>query len=291
MLGRSFGTHRALDTFGAAAGPLLAFALLLAVPRGYSAIFVVSFAIALIGVAVLVLFVPDRRVGGGRSRLGLRQLARIIAGRRLRRPLLAAGLLGVLTVGDGFLYLSLQRRDDFAALLFPLLYVGTNVAYLTLAVPLGRLADRIGRARVFVGGHVALLLAYLTAASAFGGPVWTVVTLILLGTFYAASDGVLAALVSRLVPADARGSGLAAAQTVVVLARFASSLMFGALWVAAGRQPALLIVAAGLAAAIPVAAWLLRGADPVATAPRSCTNWGRNPHPDRPRSQDERAGS
>jgi hypothetical protein len=30
---------------------------------------------------------------------------------------------------------------------FPLLYVGTNVVYLMLAVPLGRLADRWGRLR------------------------------------------------------------------------------------------------------------------------------------------------
>jgi hypothetical protein len=68
-------------------------------------------------------------------------------------------------------------------------------------------------------------------------------------------------MVSRLVPAPARGSGIAAAQTAVVLARFGSSLAFGSLWAALGRAPALLIVAAGLAAAIPLAAWLLRDAD------------------------------
>ena len=45
---------------------------------------------------------------------------------------------------------------------FPLLYVGTNVAYLVLAVPLGRLADRVGRAKVLVGGHVVLIAAYLS---------------------------------------------------------------------------------------------------------------------------------
>ncbi|WP_328853409.1 MFS transporter [Micromonospora globbae] len=257
-LGRSFGVHRALDTLGAAIGPIAAFALLAALPRAYDAVFVVSFAVALVGLAVLVLFVPDRRVGAGTARPAVREVLRAAAGPRLRRTLLAAGLLGVLTVGDGFLYLSLQHRDDFAAMLFPLLYVGTNVAYLALAVPLGRLADRIGRARMLVAGHVALLLAYLCAAGSAGGPVWTVHTLVLLGTFYAASDGVLAALVSRLVPAHAKGTGIAAAQTVVVLARFASSVAFGALWVAAGRQPALLGFAVALALAIPAAGWLLR---------------------------------
>ena len=69
--------------------------------------------------------------------------------------LAATAVLGVLTVGDGFLYLAVQQRDDLAAGLFPLLYVGANVGYLVLAVPMGRLADRVGRARVFVGGQVA----------------------------------------------------------------------------------------------------------------------------------------
>jgi MFS family permease len=261
ILGRSFGVHRTLDTLGAAAGPVLAFALLAAVPGSYDSVFVVSFAFAIVGVAVLVLLVRDRRTRAGASPLDVRGLMRTITARGLRRPLALAGLLGLLTVGDGFLYLSLQDRDRFAAELFPLLYVGTNVAYLALAVPLGRLADRIGRARVFEGGHVALLAVYLVAFAPLHGLLPTLVALALLGTFYAATDGVLAALVSRVVPAPARGSGIAAAQTVVVTARFASSLAFGALWTILGRGPALGVVACALVLALPAAGFLSRGLD------------------------------
>ncbi|MCM4084877.1 MFS transporter [Paractinoplanes hotanensis] len=259
MLGRSFGVHRALDTVGAALGPLVAFALLAAVPGSYDSIFVVSFAFALAGLAVLVLFVPDLRTAAGTARVGLRRALREVSGRRLRRPLLAAGLLGLLTVGDGFLYLSLQERDDFAAIYFPLLYVGTNVAYLALAVPLGRLSDRVGRGRVLVAGHGALLACYLLAALPAGGAGLTVVVLLLLGVFYAATDGVLPALISRLVPGETRGSGIAAAQTVVALARFASSVLFGLLWALQGPSRSLVVFAVLLTAAVPVAAWLLRG--------------------------------
>jgi MFS family permease len=258
-LGRSFGVHRALDTTGAALGPLVAFTLLWAVPGSYDSVFVVSFAFAIAGVAVLVLLVPNMRTATAAARVGLRRVGRELAGRPLRRPLIASGLLGVLTIGDGFIYLSLQDRDDFAALYFPLLYVGTNAVYLSLAVPFGRLADRVGRARVLVAGHAALLLGYLLAARPSGGLATTVAVLALLGMFYASTDGVLAALVSRLVPAETRGTGIAAAQTVVALSRFAASLGFGLLWAFMGRGSALLLVAALLAAAIPVAAWLLRG--------------------------------
>lgn len=260
MLGRAFGVHRTLDTVGAAIGPLVAFTILALVPGGYSSIWVVSFAFAVLGVTVIVLFVPNKRTAKVAARSG-KELMRELVGPRLRRPLIAASLLGILTVGDGFLYLALQKRDNFAALWFPLLYVGTNIAYLGLAVPLGRLADRIGRAKVFVGGHVALLAGYLAAGLPLFGIGGTLVTLALLGVFYAATDGVLSALVARLVSEQARGSGLAAAQTVQVLARFASSVAFGTLWVTIGPAHALLLVAALLAVAVPTALWLLRPAD------------------------------
>ncbi|GAA1613249.1 MFS transporter [Actinoplanes couchii] len=260
-LGRAFGVHRTLDTIGAGIGPLVAFALLALVPGSYDSIWVVSFAFATVGFAVLVLFVPNLRTAAGTARIGLRRAFRAVGGRPLRRPLIAAGLLGLLTVGDGFLYLSLQERDDFAAVWFPLLYVGTNIAYLALAVPLGRLADRVGRARVLVAGHGALIACYLLAALPSGGIGLTLTVLMLLGVFYAATDGVLPALVSRLVPAEARGSGIAAAQTVVALSRFASSVTFGLLWSLHGPAWSLLLFAGLLVVTVPGVAWLLRRAD------------------------------
>ena len=60
-LGRSFGVHRSLDTVGAALGPLLAFVVLWAIPDGYQTVFVISFGCAVIGLAALVLLVPDLR--------------------------------------------------------------------------------------------------------------------------------------------------------------------------------------------------------------------------------------
>jgi len=256
-LGRAFGVHRTLDTVGAAIGPLVAFSMLLLVPGDYNSVWVVSAGFAAVGVAVIVLFVPNRRARVTRGQ-GFGTVLRQVTGARLRRPLIAAGLLALFTVGDGFLYLSLQQRDHLAAKYFPLLYVGTNLAYLLLAIPFGRLADRIGRTRVFLGGHVALLSVYLLAAGPFGGTAATVLVLALIGTYYAATDGVLPALVSPLVDPEARGSGIAAAQTVVVLARFASSLAFGSLWLLLGSAHALFLVAGLLTAALALALWLLR---------------------------------
>jgi len=253
-LGRSFGVHRMLDTVGAALGPLLAFVILFFLPTGYHLIFLVSLAFATVGVILLGLLVPGRRPRRERAIAGepVRPFRwRTLAEPRLRRLVLAAGIFAVLTVGDGFIYLVLQARSPFAALWFPLLYVGTNVAFFIFAVPFGRIADRIGRAKMFVLGHCGLLAAYACAALPVGGAVITIVCLVLLGAFYAATDGVLAALAGEFTPKDGTASGIATAQTVVALGRLIGSTGFGVLWFAVGSQAAVTIVGIALAVAIP----------------------------------------
>jgi MFS family permease len=260
-LGRNFGVHRALDTAGAMAGPLLAFGVLAVVPAGlagYRAVFVLSIAAAVVGLAFLLLAVPSRVRGSAGEQPVQRWRWRDLGDARLRALMLAAGLLGLLTVGDGFLYLVLADAGGIGLTWFPLLMVGTNAAYFALAVPVGRLADRVGRTRVLLGGHVVLVVAYAVAATTGGRLAGVVAVLLLLGCFYAATDGVVAALASQAVPEGSRATGIASVQTVVGLSRFASSVCFGVLWQLTGRSAALLAVGLALAVAVPVAARLLR---------------------------------
>jgi MFS family permease len=264
-LGRAFGVHRTLDTLGAVIGPLVAFAILVAVPGDYRSVFVVSFAAAIIGLAILLCVVPDvrpRRASAKAAATVAKPPApprlRLLAERHFAVLIAAAGLLGVLTIGDGFLYLALQHRDNLAVKYFPLLYVGTNFAYLGLAFPFGWLADRVGRAKVFIAGHVLLVGAYLCAAGPVAGSAFTIACLLLLGAYYAATDGVLAALSGRAVPTEVRASGISTAQTVQAAARFFSSLGFGLLWTMTSERSALFVVALALMIAIPFAALMLR---------------------------------
>jgi MFS family permease len=276
-LGRNFGVHRAMDTVGALAGPLLAFAVLATIPLGlggYRAVFVFSLAFAILGLIVLVLAVPDLRTARGRAsasdptndhaidRSSQRRMALRLSDLSqpaLRRVLVVAGLLGLVTVGDGFIYLSLSEAGSLGAKYFPLLFVGTNAAYMALAIPFGRVADRIGRARVFLTGHIALLAVYALTASGLAVGVWSVtIALLLMGSFFAATDGVLSALATQSVPEESRASGIAAAQTVVALTRFACSVGFGLLWQLTGRETALWVMAAALAVSLGGAGLLLR---------------------------------
>jgi MFS family permease len=134
----------------------------------------------------------------------------------LRRVLLVVGLLGLVTVGDGFTYLSWSDAGSLATKYFPLLFVGTSAAYMALAIPFGRMADRAGGARVFLAGHVALFGVYAAGTSGIGGGAWSVlVAPLLLGSFYAATDGLLSALATQSEPEASADSSLVATTTSV----------------------------------------------------------------------------
>lgn len=142
-LAGDFGIHRALDTAGALLGPVVAFALLALLPGAYDVVFVVSFCAAIVGLGVLVLFVENRQVAAhaGPALVSARASLGLLRIRPFRRVTAAGAVLGVMTLSDAFAYLALQHRTDLDASLFPLLFVGTALVYLCLAVPVGRVAD------------------------------------------------------------------------------------------------------------------------------------------------------
>ncbi|MFF7647236.1 MFS transporter [Streptomyces canus] len=273
--GRAFGVHRAMDTTGALLGPLVAFAVLRATVDGYDAVFAVSGCVAVLGVLVLVLFVPRRIDTPAAVRRPpppepvhppqLREAIGLLRRPELRRLTLCAALLGLTTVSDSFLYLLLQREGNLPAHLFPLLPLGTAACFLLLAVPLGALADRVSRRRLFLAGHGVLLLGYGLVLSPWHGVPAVIAVLVLHGAFYAATDGVLAAATAAVVPARQQGAGQALVGTGQALARFACSLAFGAAWSLWGGRTALAATAAALALSAVVAVFVLRGTDETPT--------------------------
>lgn len=263
-LGRAFGVHRAMDTTGALLGPLVAFALLWATADAYDAVLVVSFCFGLLGVLLLFAFVPGRRSApaNGRRTATLRSTLGLLAAPVFRRVLATAALLGLVSVGDGFLYLVLQKRLDLDAGYFPLLPLGSAAVYLLLAVPVGRIADRTGRRVPYLTGHLAMLGAYVMLFSPAAGWALAVAVLLLHGAFYAATDGVLMALGGPVIPEEQRAGGLALLQSGQAIGRLLASVLFGAAWTLWSMHAALALAVAALAAALLAARFLLPAALP-----------------------------
>jgi MFS family permease len=173
------------------------------------------------------------------------------------RLVAVVGLLGMFVISDAFLYLALLDRNDVLARFFPLLPVATALVYVLLSVPLGRRADVWGRVPVFLAGYVLLVGAYAAAQLAPAGVVAALVTVCLLGGYYAATDGVVTAAVAAMVPAHVRASGIAALQTVMALAALVSSVAFGFLVTYLTWGAAVMVMTVGVVVAVAVGCAIL----------------------------------
>lgn len=255
-LGESFGVHRTLDTAGALGGPILAFFVLSAAPGGYDVVFTTAFWVAVVGVAVFVLFVHNPptviSVPSAERHVHRVDVKRLMSLPSYRRVVLSGLLLSTFTIADALVYLTFQQRTSMSLKYFPLLFAGTASVYTLLALPFGRLADRYRPARIFLFGQFLLLIVGLMLLPSDPGPIALVVLVVALGTSYAASDGVLAALTSSLLPSSLRTTGLAVLGSATAIGAFVASILYGALWGWYGAETAVHVFLAGL-----LVAWLI----------------------------------
>jgi MFS family permease len=258
-LATAFGVHRAMDSAGAMLGPLIAFGILLVAPARFDAVFVVSTLFAILGFAVLVLTVQGKpkRASRDPNTPSLRSAAGLVRDPRFALLLVAAAGLSIASVSDALIYVGLQRKIDFEPAIFPLLYVITAVIFMAFAIPVGQLADRIGRVPVLVSGYALLFIVYGTLLMGSLGYFELILCLVALGGFFAATEGVMPALAGAMLPEKLQASGLGILTTVVSIGSLLSSLAFGALWFAIGLQSAVIVFAAALALAILLAVPLL----------------------------------
>lgn len=260
--GTAFGFHRTLDATGALLGPLIAFGILWALPGSYDAVFLLSVGFGMVGFAVIMTWVrnPASVVPHAPTPMLLSMRAHW-ENRGFRRILILGGTFGLFSIGDSFAYLVILEASKETSEIglsgigtrwFPLLFAGTAIGFLVTATPLGRLADHVGRARVWVVGQLFLAAVYAILLFEPTSVLAIVIVLGLLGLYYGATDGVLPALAAGVIPDHLRSGGLALLTTVVAVARMVSALSFGLIWHRIGVDSALSVVLCGLLVSVIV---------------------------------------
>lgn len=224
--GRAYGLHRAMDSAGAAIGPLLAVVLLPLV--GYRGVFWVSAIPALLAVGVIVFFVREKP--GTAKPLPRFRWRGFSFG--YRWFLLVSSVFTLGLSSNAFLILKLSSLG-LSSTQTTLVYTLYNLLYALISYPLGSLADRIGLRRLVATGFATYALVYL--GFGLSSAIWQGIGLFLLYAVYSAAfEGSSRAYLATIIPAAEKASAIGLYHTLTGLLLFPASALFGFLWEHAG---------------------------------------------------------
>ena len=238
--GAVFGFHRAMDTLGAAIGPVIALILLNIFPENYQLIFIVAFVPSVIAV-VLTLMVKDRVVST-KDPIKKNYFEFLKSSpKSYKKILLLLAVFSLVNSSDVFLILKSRDISESSTLaIFG--YIFYNIVYAASSYPMGSLSDKLGKRNIFTVGLVLFSLVYF--GFAFIPDIYLLWVLFALYGIYAAStEGISKAWISDIIPDERRGTAIGLATLITGICVMIGSFATGFLWDKFGSQVPFLISA------------------------------------------------
>jgi len=252
--GKVFGFHRAMDTVGAAIGPVFALIFLYFYPHEYKWLFIIAVVPGILAIS-LTFFLKEK---SGNTNLQSRQnyvsqakpgffsyfkyWNQASAGFRLLIP----GLLifSLFNSSDAFLLLALKHSgiSDSRMIGF---YIFYNLIYASFSYPIGAIADKIGLKTMLLTGLIIFSLVYF-----FFGFAASTVTFAALFFFYgiyaASTEGVSKALISNLAPQSDTATAIGFYTSFASIMSLLASILAGLLWQTLGLKNMFMISGTGV---------------------------------------------
>jgi MFS family permease len=223
--GRSFGLQKAMDNSGAIVGPLVAFAMLSSIPGNYRMIFLVAGIPAILAIMVLILGIKEARKN--RDEL----FAKFHFKDFPAKFYFFLIIVFVFTLGNSTDALLMVKANDVGVkvALIPLVYLVTNVVSVFASIPVGSLADRVGKEKILIVGFLIYAVVY------YGFGVTTSMSAIialfaLYGLYSAATDGIQKAFISDMIGNNKKGTGLGIYNALLGVTLLPASLIAGSLY-------------------------------------------------------------
>jgi MFS family permease len=232
-LGKAFGFHRAGDTLGAIAGPLVALALVASV--GIRDVFWLALIPGFVALALFWLLVKEKNPApSGEKKTMISSLAGLP--RKFKKFLAAVLVFGIAdfshTLLIAFAIVSLTPSAGFAyaTAAGAGLYVVRNVAYAVASYPFGALGDRFGRWNMLIAGYSIAVITFIGFVIAPPDLLIYGFLFALCGVFIAAEDTLESAVAAELIEDRSRGLGFGALATMNGVGDLISSVIIGFIW-------------------------------------------------------------
>lgn len=225
--GAVFGFHRAMDTLGAVIGPVLALLMLNFLKLDYQTIFIIAFAPSLIAV-IFALYVKDKKIERvfhqKHDLLGFWKNSP----KQYKTLFILITIFSLVNSSDVFLILKSKNISGSDTLAITG-YIFYNIIYAVSSYPIGLLADKFGKKRIFIIGLIIFSTVYFGFAS-INSFVITWILFALYGIYAASTEGVLKAWISDLVPDQNRGSAIGLITMSSSISVMIGSIAAGFLW-------------------------------------------------------------
>ncbi|NMC37176.1 MAG: MFS transporter [Bacteroidales bacterium] len=223
--GKSFGLQKAMDNSGAIAGPLIAFVLLSLFKEQYRLIFLLAGIPAIIAIFVIIFCIKEARKSSAElfKRFHFKDFP--------RRFYLFLGIIFIFTLGNSTDALLLVKANEagIKVAFIPLVYLITNAVSVAFAIPLGSLADRIGKEKLLIAGFLIYSMVYYGFGRT-GNVVIIAGLFALYGLYSASTDGIQKAFISDIIDKNKKGTGLGIYNALLGITLLPASLIAGILY-------------------------------------------------------------
>jgi len=223
--GKTFGFQKAMDNSGAIVGPLIAYLLLSFFPLNYTNIFLLATIPAVFGVLTIVIFIKDAKA---EKREIVNKTSLKSFPKKFYYFLI---IIFIFTLGNSADALLLVKTSETGIdkSYIPFMYMIFNVVSVLLAIPVGKLSDRIGREKLIILGFFIYAIVYYLFGR-FNSINVFIFLFILYGFYSALTDGSQKAIISDIVSKDLKGTGYGIYHAVLGITLLPASLIAGLLY-------------------------------------------------------------
>jgi MFS family permease len=228
--GKNFGFHKAMDNSGAILGPLAAFLLLYFLPGGdsimnYKLIFLIATIPAVLGVITIAVFIKEAKA------VKKSDVSNVSFKRLPKKYFFFLGIVFVFTLGNfsDALLLVKTTETGIGKAYIPFIYMIFNMVSVFLAIPIGKLSDKIGRERLIIPGFLIFAITLFMFGLFNSIPIF-IGLFAMYGLYSALVDGSQKAMISDIVSKDLRGTGYGIYHAVLGITLLPASLIAGLLY-------------------------------------------------------------
>lgn len=223
--GKTFGFQKAMDNSGAIIGPLIAFFVLSIFPLNYSYIFLLATIPAIFGVITIILFIKEAKAEKSEAptKVPLKQLP--------KKFYFFLMVIFVFTLGNSADVLLLVKTSETGVdkAYIPFIYMIFNTVSVLLAIPMGKLSDKIGREKFIIFGFLVYAIVYYCFGR-FNSINIFIFLFMLYGFYSALTDGSQKVMISDIVSKDLKGTGYGIYHAVLGITLLPASVIAGLLY-------------------------------------------------------------